>query len=202
MPTPNQPMIAKKNVRIHTEKYLIRTIETTDASDRWAGWMSDPEAMHMLNMPARSWKKADVVDYIKTFDQRSSLLLGIFEKQRGTHIGIFTVDINHMLSQFLVNLLIGEPDYRNKHVTSSIALPFREYFFETLGLNTSMASVLARNAAMIHYLQKNGWKLDQTLKHGAKSNADSAMLDVCLFSLSRDAWRDWKKKTLAQGNKD
>jgi RimJ/RimL family protein N-acetyltransferase len=202
MPTPNQPMIAKKNVRIHTEKDLIRTIETADASDRWAGWMSDPEAMHMLNMPARSWKKADVVDYIKTFDQRSSLLLGIFEKQGGTHIGIFTVDINHMLSQFLVNLLIGEPDYRNKHVTSSIALPFREYFFETLGLNTSMASVLARNAAMIHYLQKNGWKLDQTLKHGAKSNADGAMLDVCLFSLSRDAWRDWKKKTLAQGNKD
>jgi RimJ/RimL family protein N-acetyltransferase len=190
----------QKKVRIHSEKYLIRTIEADDASDRWANWMSDPEAMHMLNMPARSWKKADVIDYIKTFDQRSNLLLGIFEKQGGTHIGIFTVDINYVLSQFLVNLLIGEPEYRNKHVTSSLTMPFREYFFETLGLNMAMASVLARNAAMIHYLLKNGWKLDQTLKHGTKSNADGAMLE--LFSLSRDSWRDWKKKTLAQSNKN
>ena len=74
---------------------------------------------------------------------------------------MFTVDINHVRSQFLVNLLIGEPEYRNKHVTQSIAMPFREYFFETLGLNMAMASVLARNAPMIHYLKKNGWKLDQ-----------------------------------------
>jgi RimJ/RimL family protein N-acetyltransferase len=195
MPAPTQP---KRNVRIDSEKYLIRTIEPDDASDRWASWMSDPEAMHMLNLRARTWKKADVLDYIKTFDQRSSLLLGIFEKQRGMHIGIFTVDINQVRSRFLVNLLIGEPEYRNKHVTSSIALPFREYFFETLGLNMSMASVLARNAPMIHYLKKNGWKLDQTVKHSTKSNADGAMLDVCLFSLSRDAWRRWKKENLAQ----
>ena len=194
-------MIAKKKVRIHSEKYLIRTIEMDDASDRWANWMSDPEAMYMLNMPARGWNKNDVINYIKTFDQRSSLLLGIFEKQGGTHIGIFTVDINYVQSQFLVNLLIGEPEYRNKNVTSSLTMPFREYFFETLGLNLSMASVLARNTPIIHYLLKNGWKLDQTLKHGAKSNADGTMLDVCLFSLSREAWREWKKKTLAQ-NKD
>jgi RimJ/RimL family protein N-acetyltransferase len=65
----------------------------------------------------------------------------------------------------------------------------------------AMASVLARNAPMIHYLKKNGWKLDQTLKHSTKSTADGAMLDVCLFSLSREAWRDWKKKNLAQSNK-
>jgi RimJ/RimL family protein N-acetyltransferase len=203
MPAPNpSKTIPKKKVRIHSEKYLIRTIEPDDASDRWANWMSDPEATHMLNMAARSWKKADVVDYIKTFDQRSHLLLGIFEKQSGTHIGIFTVDINYGLGHFLVNLLIGEPAYRNKHVTTSIAVPFREYFFETLGLNAAMASVLSRNAAMIHYLLKNGWQLDQTLKQGAKSNADGAMLDVSLFSLSREAWREWKKKNLAQSDKN
>jgi len=191
-------MIPKKKIRIQSEKYLIRTIGVDDASDRWANWMSDPEAVHMLNMPARSWEKNDVINYIKTFDQRSSLLLGIFEKQGGTHIGIFTVDINYALGQFLVNLLIGEPDYRNKHVTSSLTMPFREYFFEALGLNVAMASVLARNTPIIHYLLKNGWSLDQTVKHGARSNADGTMLDVCLFSLSRDAWRAWKKKALAQ----
>jgi RimJ/RimL family protein N-acetyltransferase len=203
MPAPKpSKTIAKKKVRIHSEKYLIRTIEPDDASDRWAGWMSDPQVRYMLNTAARDWTKADVASYIKTFDQRRNLLLGIFEKQTGTHIGIFTVDIHYGLGHFLVNLLIGEPAYRNKHVTTSIALPFREYFFETLGLNAAMASVLARNTPMIHYLLKNGWQLEQTVKQDAKSHPDGAVLDdVCLFSLSREVWRDWKKKTLAQAGK-
>jgi RimJ/RimL family protein N-acetyltransferase len=55
---------------------------------------------------------------------------------------------------------------------------------------------------MIHYLLKNGWQLEQTVKQDAKSQPDDAMLDdVCLFSLSREAWRDWKKKTLAPTGK-
>src|ERR1700693_5738916 len=94
MPAPRQPIIPPKNVRIQSEKYLVRTIAADDASDRWAGWMGDPEAKHMLNLPARTWTKADVVGYIKTFDQRSVLLLGIFEKSSGAHLGILTVDIN------------------------------------------------------------------------------------------------------------
>ena len=198
---PHPSIISQKVVRLHSEKYLVRTITTGDASDRWASWMSNQEAMHMLNMPARIWKKADVVNYIKTFDQRSHLLLGIFEKQSGLHIGIFAVDINYALSQYLVNLLIGEPEYRNKGVTSSLMVRFRDYFFETLGLNTSKASVLAHNTAMIHYLIKTGWQLEQTVTGSTKSHATGEKLDICLFSLSREAWRDWKKKNLPSSNK-
>jgi RimJ/RimL family protein N-acetyltransferase len=198
MPAPNQSMtLPKEKVRIHSDKYLIRTIEADDASDRWAGWMSDPEVRYMLNMAPRGWKKADVVSYIDTFNQGQNLLLGIFDKQSGTHVGIFTVDINPALGHFLLNLLIGEPDYRNKHVTTSIAEPFLTYFFETRGLNTAMASVLSHNAPMIHWLKKNGWLLEQTLRQSAKSHAGGTRLDVCLFSLRRETWRAWRKHALA-----
>src|SRR5262245_47409276 len=201
MPAPNQPMtVPREKVRIHSDKYLVRTIEADDASDRWVGWMSDPEVRYMLNMAPRSWKKADVVSYINTFNQGQNLLLGIFDKQSGAHVGIFTVDINPALGHFLLNLLIGEPDYRNKHVTTDIAEPFLTYFFETLGLNAAVASVLAHNAPMIHWLQKNGWRLDQTRKQAARSHADGAPLDVCLFSLPRETWRARKKKALAQSD--
>ena len=197
---PAHQSTSQKAVRIHSEKYLVRTINVGDASDRWASWMSNPEAMHMLNMPARIWKKADVVNYIKTFDQRSHLLLGIFDKQSGLHIGIFAVDINYALGEYLVNLLIGEPEYRNKGVTSSLMVRFRDYFFETLGLNTSKASVLAHNTAIVHYLLKTGWQLEQTLTGSTKSHATGEMLDICLFRLTREAWREWKKKTLSPGS--
>ena len=193
MPKPQQSRVPRRIVELHADKYLIRTIEPADASERWASWMSEPETRHMLNLPARSWGKPDIVKYIGTFDQRSCLLLGIFEKSSGLHVGVMTVDINYATRQFLVNLLIGEPEYRHKGVTTSIALPYREYFFETLGLDTALASVLARNAPMIRHLRKSGWQLDQTLTRNARSNATGEMLDVCLFSLSREAWRAWKK---------
>src|SRR5580704_12816675 len=43
-PAPRQSIIPPKIVRIQSEKYLVRTIAADDASDRWAGWMGDPEA--------------------------------------------------------------------------------------------------------------------------------------------------------------
>src|SRR5437899_8240810 len=57
MPESHGAQIPKKNVRIQCGKYLIRTLREDDASDRWASWMSDPEAMYLLNSPAQSWTK-------------------------------------------------------------------------------------------------------------------------------------------------
>src|ERR1700687_736290 len=135
--------IAKKNISVDCGKYLLRTINIGDASDRWASWMTDPEAAYMLNAPARNLKKSDLIDYINRFDQKSRLLLGVFEQKTGTHIGILTIDIDHAEGRFLVNLLIGEPEYRNRGVTNDITVPFRDYLFEILGLKKMMCPALA-----------------------------------------------------------
>jgi RimJ/RimL family protein N-acetyltransferase len=193
MPAPRQPKIPKTSVRIDCGKYLIRTIKADDASDAWAGWMSDPEVITMLNSASQVLKKSDIVSYIKQFDQRSHLLLGIFEKESGLHLGIFRIDIDRQLGRFLVFLLIGEPEFRNKGITNAITVPFRDYFFETLGLNIMMASALAHNHAISHYLLKSGWSLDQKLERSVKSQSGGALLDLCCFSMTRDAWRAWKK---------
>jgi len=189
----NRPPIPRKRVSFESEKYLVRTITGADASDRWAQWMSEPELAQALNLPERRWSKADVAIYIEGFDQRTVLLLGIFEKSSGRHMGFFTVDINPVTGQFISNMLIGEPEYRHIGVMMSLTVPYRDYFFETLGLKVALGSVLARNTAVIEYLRKTGWQLDRTIKGGAKSRRGGEPLDICLFSQSREAWRAWKK---------
>jgi RimJ/RimL family protein N-acetyltransferase len=198
MPTPRPPKIPKTSVRIDCGKYLIRTIKADDASDRWASWMSDPEAVQMLNAARQILKKSDIASYIKQFDQRSHLLLGIFEKESGLHVGIFRIDIDRPTARFLVFLLIGEPEYRNKGITNDITVPFRDYFFETLGFETMLATALSHNHAIIHYLRKTGWTLDRTLERNVKSQSDGSILDMCFFSITRDAWRAWKRANLAR----
>jgi RimJ/RimL family protein N-acetyltransferase len=188
-----QSKVPKKTVRLDCGKYLVRTVTIDDASERWGRWMVDPEASYLLNAPAQVLKKGDIVSYIKSLDQRSHLLLGIFEKASGKNLGFLRIDIDYSLGRFLVSMLIGEPDYRNKGVTNDITVPFRDYFFETLGLNTMLATALPHNQPIIHYLLKSGWTLDKTLKRHVKSQSDDTMLDLCFFSLTRDAWRAWKK---------
>jgi RimJ/RimL family protein N-acetyltransferase len=177
-------------------KYFVRTTTIEDASDRWASWMADPEASYMLNSPAKVMKISDLISYIKSFDQKSHLLLGIFEKASGKLLGFLRIDIDYSLGRFLVSMLIGEPDYRNKGVTNDITVPFRDYFFETLGLKTMQATALSHNRPIIHYLLKSGWTQDKTVKGHVKSHADGTMLDLCYFSISRDAWCAWKKANL------
>jgi RimJ/RimL family protein N-acetyltransferase len=182
-----------KKIKIDCGKYFIRALTTEDASDRLAAWFSDPGVHHTLNAPAKIWSKDDVVNYISGFNQTSKLLLGIFEKSSNTPVGILTLWINQKTSQGLVNILIGEADYRNKGIRSrgvlvDISVPFYDYVFESLGLSEMLASALARNKIIINMLVNHGWKLDQTLKRHQKSNSDGSMLDLSLFSLTRSSW--------------
>jgi RimJ/RimL family protein N-acetyltransferase len=186
---PGQAEIPKKNVYIDSRDYLIRTLAPEDASACWAAWMADPEVAYMLNVKPRSMTRREIADYITTFDQRSDLLWGVFDKQTGRHIGFFTVNADFAHSQGLVNLLIGEKEFRNHGVLSAIRRQFAGYFFETLGLKTMMATALARNEIIINTLLKGGWKIDRRLANHVAAHADGARLDLCLMSLSRETWR-------------
>ena len=181
------------NVYIDSGPYLIRTLVEEDASDRWAAWMADPEIRSMLNAAPRTMTRSEIADYIKTFDQRSKLLWGIFDKPTGRHIGFFTVQADYARSQGIVNLLIGEPEFRKHGVLSTIRKQFAEYFFETLGLKNMMATALSRNQIIIDTLIKAGWKVDQILKQHTIAHADGAKLDLYLMSLSRETWRKRNK---------
>jgi RimJ/RimL family protein N-acetyltransferase len=192
MPTP-QRKHPKRKVLIDCGDYLLRTITTEDATDRWANWMKDPEASYMLNTPPRAMTKDELVAYIKSFDQRRQILIGMFEKASGLLLGFLRNDVNFETGQFLVSMIVGEVEYRNSGVTNACTVPFRDYFFETLGMKVMLATALARNRPIIHYLYSTGWTLDKTIERHLKSHSDDQMLDLCFFSQTREAWREWKK---------
>ncbi len=177
---------------IESPNVTIRTMTTNDASDRFASWFAQADIREALNLPEQQRTKADIAAYIRTFDQRFNLLLGIFDKANDLLVGLFNVQIDWRIGRYLVNTIVGEPAYRSKGLMLEVTLPFREYFFETLGLKVMTATTLATNAPIIGYLEKTGWTLKQTLKAHARSNADGSMIDLRLYSITRDAWREWK----------
>jgi RimJ/RimL family protein N-acetyltransferase len=184
---------ASPGIAIAAGPYRLRSLTADDASDRWAAWFSDPHVRHMLNSPGTAWTKETAAKYIRGFDQATNILLGIFAVEQNLLVGILTAKINPKTRQALITLLVGEPAYRDKRVWSTVRVPIMDYLFDTLRMKMILASALKRNNIIIDSMIKRGWKLDQTLKDHVKSNADGGTLDLCLFSLTRDAYRAWKK---------
>jgi RimJ/RimL family protein N-acetyltransferase len=189
----SQPRYPKRKVDIDCGKYVLRTITTRDATDRWARWMEDAEASEVLNAPRAAMTREDLVSYIRGFDQRTRILIGIFEKSSGLLLGFLRNDVDFETGQFLVSMIIGEPQYRHSGVTNAVTPPFRDYFFETLGMNVMLATALSHNKPIIHYLYATGWTLDRTIPRHIKSNIDDRMFDLCFFSQTKEGWRAWKK---------
>jgi RimJ/RimL family protein N-acetyltransferase len=187
---------AKTTVNLDCGKYLVRTATVADATDRWGGWMADAEVGRMLNAPPKSMSKSEVASYIRTFDQKTHLLLGIFQKAPEKVLGFLRIDIDEKLNRCLVSMMIGEAEYRHKGVTNAITPPFRDYFFETLGLKLMLATALSHNEPIIHYLLKTGFNLDKTIERHVQSRTDEAMLGMCFFSQTAEAWRTWKQANL------
>ena len=189
----SQPRSPKRKVDIDCGNYVLRTITARDATNRWARWMEDAEASEVLNAPRAAMTREDLVSYIKGFDQRTHILIGIFEKSSGLLLGFLRNDVDFETGQFLVSMIIGEPQYRHSGVTNAVTPPFRDYFFETLGMNVMLATALSHNKPIIHYLYATGWTLDRTIPRHIKSNIDDRMFDLCFFSQTKEGWREWKK---------
>jgi RimJ/RimL family protein N-acetyltransferase len=197
-PMSRDARLPKRDLRFDCGKYFLRTIRREDASERWAGWMSDPWTIAALNLPPRQLQKPDIVAYLRGFDQRAHILLGVFEKSARRHVGIVRVDLDPSGTQGFVNVLIGEPEHRHKGLLAQIALATLDYCFERAGLARMTASTLQRNQSIVRFLRHSGWTLDAAKRQQVTSAADGGALDLCTFTLTRDAWRAYTATATAQ----
>jgi RimJ/RimL family protein N-acetyltransferase len=188
----------KKELWFPCGRYFLRTIRREDASDRWAGWLSDPHIVHVLNTAPQPLRKSDIADYIRQFDQRSKLLLGIFEKGTRLHVGFVRLDIDYAASDALVNAVIGEAAHRNAGATTVVFVPLLDYLFDTVGLDRVKASVLRRNSGTLRYLQRLGWTVDAVPQPPVRAHADGALLELCILSWTRAGYRDFRQTPMGR----
>jgi RimJ/RimL family protein N-acetyltransferase len=180
---------ARQQLWFPAGRYFLRTIKREDASERWAEWLSDPWTVHVLNTAQRRMTKSDIADYIKTFDQRERLLLGIFERGSRAHVGFIRLDIDFEHSEALVNAVIGEKEHRNAGATVNTFIPLLKFVFDSLKLKRVRASVLERNQTTRRYLLKLGWQLDPEPESPVRSHSDGALLARRGMSWTRDGFQ-------------
>jgi len=190
MPPTGSERPSRKEVWFKCNRYFLRTIKREDASDRWAEWLSDPWTVHVLNTSPVRIGKREIADYIKQFDQRSRLLLGIFEMGTRLHVGFVRIDLDGA-GEALVNAVIGEAAHRNRGATTDVFVALLDFLFNTVGVKRARASVLLRNEVTLAYLLKLGWQREATPGSPVRSSTDSSVLETCMLSWTREGYYDF-----------
>lgn len=183
MPSPDQP----HSIALETPDFVIRTLETGDASEAWRDWLADPETAHMLNAKPEVLSVDAVRKYIASFDRMRAHLLGIFEKRTGRLVGIRAVYVDPKQSAFLVNVLVGDKNARGKGARRQSRAAVYRYFFEVMNLATAHATVVAHNAIVLAGMAKRGW-IEDGVEHRVNASGPGHV-EIHKFRLPRDVWQ-------------
>ena len=179
-------------IRLESAHYLLRTIDSADATESWAEWLLEPTTARALNAAPLKLDVGMIRSYIATFDRKKSHLLGIFEKEGGTLVGIRAIYIDWAHREFIVNVLVGEVGARGKGARSETRDVIYHYLFEDLGLEIARISVLSTNTPVMRLVAEAGWTLiHSTYKASATGGP---MIEAHEYQLTRDQNRRLERK--------
>lgn len=176
-----------RTISLETPHYLVRTIEPTDIGPGWQEWLRDPETARNLNARPESLSEETLRNYVRTFDRAANHLLGIFEKASARLVGVRSIYINPHGGDFIVNVLIGESDARNKGARSETREVIYRYFFEEMDLESAVCTVVSTNEAILKIMDRNGWVREGVVRKPAADGQGS--VELIGFRLTRGEWR-------------
>jgi RimJ/RimL family protein N-acetyltransferase len=185
---------AGRPVELETERFRLRSLRPVDASERWLGWLKDPDVMHPTNAPVRHMTRSELARYIGGFDNYARYLLGFFDKAGGLHIGFAWIDVDRPHDTATFNMIIGEKSFWGRGVVNEIRAALLDYFFDELGMAKICGGPLSRNIPMIFNYKAQGWIYEGTLRGHFKSVVDGSRLDQLRFRFLAHEWRAARDK--------
>lgn len=155
------------NERITSARLHMRPLTTADASDRYLGWLQDPEVTRFLEVrrnPPNSL--IDLRTTIKNFEESSNdYLFGIFLREVALHVGNIRLGpIDTLNRRAVIGVMIGDKEYWGKGVASEAISAVVEQTQTRLGISRFDAGCYSSNLNSVRAFQKAGFHVEASLK--------------------------------------
>lgn len=188
---------APSDIHLETAHFILRTMKAGDPLERAAAWLADPAKARMINAPARAMTREAFQRYLDSHDRQRGHLLGIFGKD-GALLGFWAVYVDWDLSEFQVNVLVGQRGRSSRGAREETQIALLDHFFDTLGLQTFRCTVMARNRYVDVNLLTDG---GATLEHTSWKPSATAEEFVELHHYRADtaAWHRLRERLRARG---
>lgn len=175
-------------VILETERFLLRSLKPSDASERWINWLRDPEVMAPLNAPIRAWTTRELMAHIATSDNIERFIIGVFDKTSKIQIGMYMVEIDSAHRRATFNVVIGEKAWWGRSVVNETRAALLDEFFERRGIEKAVGVPLVRNFPAVFNYKAQGWRLEGVLRGHCLAVAGDARLDQYQFGLLKSEW--------------
>ena len=174
--------------RIDTDRFYLRLLTPEDASERWSAWLGDIEVMEPLNTRLRKPTIAQLRKHIAGYDQKTRLLIGIFDRANDLHVGLYGIDLDlrHGLATF--NVMIGDKAYWGRGTVLETRAALLDRLFLRMEIEKAVGMPMARNFPAIFNYRAQGWKLEGVLKEHRVSSHRKGRVDQLQFGLTKADW--------------
>ena len=142
-----------------TPRLILRPLEPDDATQRYLDWFDDPDTRRFI-VAAR---ERQTLDSIRFFIERrrmseSALLLGIFERQHGLHIGNIKFEpIDLSTGRAVLGVLIGDAAWRGRGIFTEAFEVSATWLCKNFGLREIWLSLDRTHAAAIRGYLRAGF---------------------------------------------
>ncbi|WP_404338881.1 GNAT family N-acetyltransferase [Pseudoalteromonas mariniglutinosa] len=146
--------------KLNSDRFLLRCMNSSDATERYLGWLSSQVSQYILNKPKTIDDLADYID--QQIQDESVYFYGIFTREDHQHIGNVKFIIKGKMQDSVeMGILIGEPAWHGKGVAREVIECFARHAQKQLGIVKMTLGVDLANVAAVNAYEKIGFeKLD------------------------------------------
>lgn len=171
------------SLRIDGDKVFLRPLGQGDLSDRYLGWLNDPEINRYSERRNRNFTFADMQDWLDRANASADLLqLGIFMNDDDNHVGNISLRLTNIGARVAeVATLIGEKEYWGRGVVVDAGKALIHFAFAKLALNKITLGNYATNRASTFKSRQLGAVLEGRFRRAAL--IEGQYVDVLEFGL-------------------
>jgi len=181
--------VKKRNIRLKTDRFLVRTLRESDACEAMIGWLSDRELMKNVNHKPQRMTMLQLRRFISSYDQATRLLLGVFDAEYEKPVGYYLIEINPIQKRATFNVVIGDRDYWGQRIVLETRAALMDYLFQFGAVDKLIGGPLARNFPAVFNYRAQGWKLEGLMKGHVLSANGTDRIDQYQFGMLKDDWQ-------------
>ncbi len=150
---------ASEDVRIETERFVLRPLQPSDATPRYASWFNDPQVQRYIYAAAAAPSVDELREYIAARQDRTDVLfLGIHTHESDTHIGNVKFEpIDRASSQAVLGIMIGDPAWRGTGAAAEVIARANEWLATHRGIREVILGVARDHVGARRAYEKAGF---------------------------------------------
>ena len=190
--------VKKRNIRLKTDRFLVRTLRESDACDALLGWLADAELMTNVNHKPQRFTMLQLRRFIMSYDQATKLLVGVFDGETEKLVGYYLIEMNPPQRRATFNVVIGDRDYWGQRVVLETRAALMDYLFQFGAIDKLIGGPLARNIPAVFNYKAQGWKLEGLMRSHVLSASGTGRIDQYQFAMLKEEWQAIKKSGMQQ----